>query len=237
MHLGSAYFRLNRFDDAARCFERSVSHAPDQAAAQKMLGKAYFVSGNNDKAQRAFEAAADSDPLDWEAPYLLGRFHQSTGNYAKAAEYLELATRLNPKSARAFAFLGTVRHVLEKDAEAAAAFERAIQLNLSSEALNFVPHLEYGIYLQRTNRLEESIDHLQRAARLNPGSVEAQFELARSLYRSRRLEEARRVLTAALHTHSSEDRLHFLLGRICYELGDKVCGERHTALSEAYRNE
>jgi len=237
LQLGVAYFGQNRFDEASRSFEHSLNLDPAQPVVQKMLGKACFVSGRNELAEHAFTEAANLNPLDWEAPYLLGRFHQSTGNYAKAAEYLEKATSLNPKSARAFAFLGTIYHILEKNAEAAVAFEKAVELNIASGALSFVPHLEYGVYLQRTNRLEQSIEQLKRAAKLNPNSVEAYFEQARSLYRLGRLDEARRVLAEALEHQLQDSRLHFLLGRICYEQGDRACGDKHTALSQQDRDE
>ena len=67
--------------------------------------------------------------------------------------------------------------------------------------------------------------------------MEARFELARALYRLHRLKEARRVLVAALEIDAEDAQLNFLLGRVCYEQGDKECGDRHSAISQQRRQE
>jgi Flp pilus assembly protein TadD len=108
-------------------------------------------------------------------------------------------------------------------------------LNRASKAPDAIPHLEYGIYLQRTNRLEDSVSELRRAAQLDGASVEARFELGQSLHRLRRLKEAAQALREALSLNATDPRLHYLLGRVCYEQGDRGCGDEHMRLSERQR--
>jgi len=110
-----------------------------------------------------------------------------------------------------------------------------MSLNRASNAPDAIPHLEYGIYLQRTARLEESVAELRRAAQLDPSIVEARFELGQSLHRLRRPKEAREVLQEALSLDATDPRVHYLLGRVCYEQGDRACGDEHMRLSEKQR--
>ena len=153
----------------------------------------------------------------------------------EAARFLKEAVALDPGSVRAHAFLGTVSYGLGETALAQESFQRAVSLNRASKAPDAIPHLEYGIYLQRTDRLEESVAELRRAAQLDRSSVEARFELGQSLHRLRRPKEAGEALREALSLDATDPRVHYLLGRVCYEQGDRACGDEHMRLSERQR--
>ena len=51
----------------------------------------------------------------------------------------------------------------------------------------------------------------------------------------RRLEEASEALQEALSLDGADPRVHYLLGRVCYEQGDRACGDEHMRLSERQR--
>ena len=200
-----------------------------------MLGRVETARSKPVLAERAFAEAARLDPDDAEARYLLGRLYQSEGRLAEAARALKEALALDPNSVRALAFLGTVCYALGDAALSQESFVRASSLNRASKAPDAIPHLEYGIYLQRTNRLEESVSELRRAAQLDRASVEARFELGQSLHRLRRSNEAAEALRDALALDARDPRVHYLLGRVCYEQGDRACGDEQMRLSERQR--
>lgn len=232
--LGFLYFDLRRFNDAIQAFQSSLARDSNQPQVHKALGRVCLLTEQHDLAESAFLRAKELGPRDFEPPYLLGRLYQKLKRLPEAAQSLEDAARLNPGFVRALSFLGSVYSALGKNSEADQALRNAVETNAGSPSPDFVPYLEYGIFLQRIGRLEESIQELQKAVKLNPPTVEAHFELSRSLYRVKRLAEARKYLTQALG-RGDDPRLHYLLGRICYEQGDVQCGERHLALSERYR--
>jgi tetratricopeptide (TPR) repeat protein len=235
LNLGIVHFARNHLDEAASAIRKSLELDPRQPKACKVLGRVETARGKPDLAERAFMEAARLDPKDAEARYLLGRLYQSQDHLAEAARLLKEAVVLDPDSPRAHAFLGTVSWALGDTSLAEESFERAILLDRMSKAPDAIPHLEYGIYLQRTNRLEESVADLRRAAELDRASVEARFELGQSLHRLRRLEEAKEALRDALSLDATDARVHYLLGRVCYEQGDRACGDEHMRLSEAHR--
>jgi Flp pilus assembly protein TadD len=233
--LGLVHFAQRHFDPAAAALERSLELDARQPQAYKMLGRVETARSKPALAERAFVEAARLDPKDAEARYLLGRLYQSEGRLVEAARFLKEAVVLDPKSARALAFLGTVSYGLGDSALSQESFVRAVSLNRASKAPDAIPHLEYGIYLQRTNRLEESVRELSRAAQLDGANVEARFELGQSLHRLGRLKEASETLREALSLDGTNARVHYLLGRVCYEQGDRGCGDEHMRLSETQR--
>jgi tetratricopeptide (TPR) repeat protein len=233
--LGLVHFAQRHLDEAAAALERSLELDRAQPHALKMLGRVHTARSRPAEAERAFTEAVRLDPADAEARYLLGRLHQSEGRLVGAARYLKEAVALDPRSARALAFLGSVSYALGDTALAQESFLRAVSLNEASPTPDAIPYLEYGIYLQRTNRLEESVAELRRAARLDGSSVEARFELGRSLQRLGRLRESGETLREALSLDGTDARVHYLLGRVCYEQGDRECGDEQMRLSERQR--
>ena len=233
--LGLVHFAERHFDQAAAALEKSLELDAAQPEAFKMLGRVHTARSKPALAERAFVEAGRLAPQDAEPRYLLGRLYQSEGRLVEAARFLKEAAALDPGSVRALAFLGTVSYGLGDTSLTQASFLRAVSLNRAAKAPDAIPHLEYGIYLQRVNRLEESVAELRRAAQLDASSVEARFELAQSLHRLRRLKEANEALREALNLDGTEARVHYLLGRVCYEQGDRGCGDEHMRLSERQR--
>ena len=43
------------------------------------------------------------------------------------------------------------------------------------------------------------------------------------------------MLREALERDGTDSRVHYLLGRVCYEQGDRVCGDEHMKLAETRR--
>jgi cytochrome c-type biogenesis protein CcmH/NrfG len=233
--LGLVHFAERHFDPAAAALEKSLELDPAQPQAFKMLGRVHAARSKPALAERAFVEAGRLAPQDAEPRYLLGRLYQSEGRLVEAARFLKEAVVLDPSSVRAHAFLGSVSYALGDESVARESFLRAVSLNRNAPAPDAIPHLEYGIYLQRVNRLEESIVELRRAAQRDASSVEARFELGQSLHRLRRLKEANEALREALNLDGTEARVHYLLGRVCYEQGDRGCGDEHMRLSERQR--
>jgi tetratricopeptide (TPR) repeat protein len=187
----------------------------------------------NDLAERAFVRAMNLDVNDFESRYSLGRLYQSLDQMPLAVRYLEEAVKLNPGAARALSYLGFGLYALGRVQEAEDTFQKALAANQISP--DYVPELQYGLFLQRSNQLEGSLTHLKKAVALGGQVVDPHFELSKTLQRLGRLPEARQALQDGLLVDGSDSRLHYLLARVCYELGDKECGQRHSRLSEDHR--
>lgn len=234
-HLGLCRFARLEFDGAVESLQRSLSIEPDQPEALKLLGRVFVAKGAPAAAERAFVRVVRQWPSDPQAHYLLGRLYQSVDRLRAAAGELEKSVELDPAVAKAHAYLGSVLFALGESEPAEQQFQEALRLTGGSANRDFVPYLEYGIFLHRLDRNRESVEVLTTAVELAPNEVEARFELARALYRSHKLEESRQQVEAALALSPDEGRLHYLMSRICFESGQIACGKKHAALASKGR--
>ena len=74
--------------------------------------------------------------------------------------------------------------------------------------------------LLRQGRIEEAVEGLRGALRLNPGHIPARQTLAALLVESRRVDEAAQVLQEGLAANPQEPRLAMVLGRLQADRGD-----------------
>ena len=236
-HLGLCRFAQLEFNGAVESLEHSLSIEPDQPEALKLLGRVFVAKGVPAAAERAFVRVLRQWPSDPQAHYLLGRLYQSADRLREAAGELEKTVELDPAMAKAHAYLGSVWFALGEIDRAEQQFKKALRRTGRSANRDFVPYLEYGIFLYRFDRIQESVEVLTTAVELAPNEVEARFELARALYRSHKLEEGRKQVEAALRLSPKEGRLHYLMSRICFESGQTACGKEHAALASEGRQQ
>jgi cytochrome c-type biogenesis protein CcmH len=93
--LGAGYFVQNRFDDAARAYDRATALAPDKALLWAALGEARVMASKTDPmpaaAVEAFEKAIKLDPKDERARYFLAVKRDLSGDHEGAiADWLAL---------------------------------------------------------------------------------------------------------------------------------------------------
>jgi len=120
------------------------------------------------------------------------------GKLDAAVKLLEEAIQIAPTFFHAHNNLGTIYHLLKRYPDAEREFKRSRQLNAKSEG----PLVNLGsLYIDESNLqksdkeasgklLDEALDSLEEAVKLNPRSAVAYFLLGQANYRSDFLEEA-----------------------------------------------
>lgn len=168
-----------------------------QALAHAGRGAEYDQAGNLPLALREYIASTRLDPTNAHAWYLLGmaaRAQDPGGSLASLAR----AARLAPGNALFQREYG--KSLLDQgDVDQACLYlARAVQLSPEDA----VAHVELGrAYLRRAAspaEHEQGLAELQTALSLQPGDVQTRYRLARTLYQTNRLKEARRELDTTL---------------------------------------
>ena len=89
--LGQAYYKLSRFDDAARVWQRLVDDNPVEPSARVNLGLAFLKGKRHPDAVKQLEIALDLNPEHKKAMGYLGLALLESGNLTRAREWFRKA--------------------------------------------------------------------------------------------------------------------------------------------------
>jgi len=140
--LGRVLYVLQRFQEAADCFQRSLVLAPRSVKAENNLGLSYEGLNRNDDAVAAYRKAIawqQSDPHPSEQPLLnLGIVLVHAGQLTEAEGLLKQAAEIAPKDPRIREELGHLYLQQSQLPKAQEELEAAIALEPKKPALHFL---------------------------------------------------------------------------------------------------
>lgn len=94
--LGTAYLKLNEYDEAVACFEQVLKVAPKNFDALFNLAQIFQSQKKYDEALEMYTKAVSEQEKDINCPLNMGLIYYEQGNYDKALEILEKAKGLSP---------------------------------------------------------------------------------------------------------------------------------------------
>jgi tetratricopeptide (TPR) repeat protein len=216
-------FDGSQYAKAAEELVQSLQLNPQQPLAAKLLGICYQVRGDLKSAASAFLEATKLDGSDPESWFLLGRAYYMQHLFESARKVLETAERLDFQNPQVHELLALDLETIGDTEGALKEYTEAVRWNNKIPRPFATPHLSYGTFLHKLNRLEDSEQQLRIATTLNPKDWMAHFEMGKLYYDLDRFEAAVEELTEASRTAKpgSEDaaRVYRLLGRTYYRMG------------------
>ncbi|MCQ4164063.1 tetratricopeptide repeat-containing sulfotransferase family protein [Tahibacter harae] len=194
MLLGLALSAQGRYADAISLFEHCCAREPEQPAHWINLGNARRQNGDIDNALKALERAYQlpGNPLDVLAPYA-SCLHEA-GQFRRARELYQEALKLAPQDDEVRVSLARCHADISDFAPIAALLDARDWTRLEDPAL-LGEVVMILIELGRMDSAEHIITHCLPALRHEPEVVASHVLL---LERANRLDEARRVLGAAM---------------------------------------
>src|ERR1035437_5252272 len=154
---GQAAFRRGNWVEAEKSFLAPIREQPKSATALKWLGMVYTAQEKFDLAEAPFRSACEMDPDEDLACYYLGRADYALSRYEESRSAFEKALRYQPDSIRIKRGMGLTLEALGRAPEAERYLKEAAAGN-DKEALS-----DYGQFLFRQGRLNESVAVLQRS--------------------------------------------------------------------------
>ena len=170
--LGSHYFELGRYGEAAALFRRAVQTAPDSSWAQSNLGGAETMRCNYPAALDAYRKALALDPKNPSAESNLAVTQLWSGRPAEAIPALERAAAATPAEYRIWGNLGDAyAEIPGASQKGREAYERSLalareELKLNSNNAEALAYVATG--LARTGRAGEADAPMREALRLEP---------------------------------------------------------------------
>jgi Flp pilus assembly protein TadD len=131
--LGSAFQQAERFDEAAKEFERSLEIEPDYPYAQVSLARIYAYQKKTDKALELFARGMPRAEPDAPTFYMYAVALKDAGKLPDAESKVRRAIQLDPKDTEAHKLLAEILALEGRNAEAVAELKRVAELGANAE--------------------------------------------------------------------------------------------------------
>jgi tetratricopeptide (TPR) repeat protein len=147
--LGTAYFFLGRYADAAKTFETGLEKAPDDPVLNQYLADAYKWSGQPDKAAAGYTKSIElafrdlkASPKSKELLALLGVSFAKKGDAAQALEFIRQARQIDREDNDLMYKEATVHTLAGRLPEAFASLKEALRRGYSAHEADADPELK-----------------------------------------------------------------------------------------------
>jgi choline-sulfatase len=203
----------------------------DKIEEQNLLHTAMMASEGEqpEKARAALEKVLQLDESSTIALRQLGRLEMASGNYAKAAAYLRRSQDARPNDATNASEYG---RALELSGDLAGARD-VLLASLKLNPHQFAARLSLGRVYLSLNDSKAAEVQFEEAVLLEPGSSEAQIDLAKALIRQKKFADAVELLEPVADSSSSEPEMFEVLAEAYTGLGRRQDAQRAQARAGA----
>jgi tetratricopeptide (TPR) repeat protein len=237
-HALFARYWLSRGQLARADYESSRALSLDRDCPEALVVSAQISSlrGRPQEAYQSLSRAAHLSPTSAEAQYQLGVLLFRRNLHAEAVRQFEKAVALRPTDARALDYLALGLEALGEAERADGAYRRALRVNDAGPFHDSFLDYNYGRFLLKERRLEESRSHLDRALVLLPRSRGVSYErgklnLTLGQYQAAR-EDAERALSLPDPAGSVLDlQVYYLLATVYARLGEAELARKYADLA------
>jgi len=197
-------------------------------------GRLLGSKGRPQEARQVLEEAVRLDPENAEAHYRVGILAFRGRRHDVAATHFEKVVALRPVDALAYDYLALSLEALGDAARAEGAWRRALEVN-ERPFLDPLLDYNYGRFLLKERRLDESRAHLDRAVALHPLDRAVRYEraklsLALGEYLAAR-EDAERALSLRRRGPVLDLQVYYLLATVYRRLGEEDLAGKYAELA------
>jgi len=170
---GKVCLQRNLLEDALLALEKAVALKPDRDPYVYVLASANVARGNLSKAASLFARLLQKHPHDAVVKYSIGAVNYLQGKYPEAESLLKQSLRAQPEQVAASYYLGLTYDARGQDELAVTVFRDLLR----SHAEHAPSYVKLGSILLRQHHYDEAQQDLERAVLLDPGSVQAHYQL------------------------------------------------------------
>ena len=227
--LGATFGELKRPAESIAQLQAAHRLRPEHPDALKLLAAQYIVAREYSKAIPLLSGVRAPDE---EVYLLLIESWQASGDAGKSFATAEEAVRRFPASARINCWMGFQLQFSGRYEEARKYLERAIQLDAGYPASYYL----LGQVLLKQQNARESLSWFEKAIDLDPNDVEARMAYGEAVAGTGDLAKALDILRTAEKSAPQDARVHLLLSRLWFRLGNEANAREEANLSLQYRN-
>ncbi len=236
-HALFARFQLSRglLSQAGNLTAQALAIDPNCPEALVVRGKILGERGLFGEVRAALEKAVALDPNSYEAQHELGVWFFRVNLFEQAARRFEAAVALRPQRARTLDYLALSLEMLGDGEQAERYYREALDANTGSffdSSLDF----NFGRFLLKQGRFEESLPHINRAVTLHPlrrgpRYQRAKWHLVQGNYESARQDAERAFALGKPGDLVLDVQVYYLLATIYSRLGEAELAKEYAELA------
>lgn len=241
-----AYFYFAQFSFEQGIYLRAYDLLDKALAVQSefpealiLKGQMLGMRGEPIEARKTLEEACRIAPNSAEAHFQLGVLFDSSKLNHEAAEQFRISIALRPLDPRAYDYLALNLEALGETLDAAASYKRGLLVNKGPLFDSFLDY-NYGRFLLKERKLQESKVHLDRAVSLAPETRAVYYERGKLNVLLGDYQKARKDAEQASHLQDASGfvldlQVYYLLSTIYSHLGEDELAHQYAELSKTAR--
>jgi tetratricopeptide (TPR) repeat protein len=227
---GNALFVARKFPESEAAIEEALRLDPKLVPALTLKAKLAMAGNRFDVAGECLRRALAADPTSGYAEFLYGLEAYLTNDLRSALPRFEKARQMSPADPRVALYLGIASETLGQTDRALSYYEEAVRLEQRAGAPQAATFLAGARLLLVMARDGESEQWIGQALKVEPGSRDGHFELARLLLKKGEAAQAAREGETALLLRggdTTDGQIHYLLIRAYRGSGNSPEAARH----------
>jgi tetratricopeptide (TPR) repeat protein len=194
VYLAQAQLAARHYDEALRLLEPLRAKRPGDVRLAQIDARALAGAGRHDEAVKVLQDVVQASPSDPSAWLSLADVLSEASRTGEALKVLDDAQARFPESVTVPFQRGALYERSKDYAKAEASFRNVLARDpLNAPALNYLGYM----FADRGERLDEAVDLIQRALKIDPENGSYLDSLGWAFFRQRKLDEARRYLSRA----------------------------------------
>ena len=201
-----------------------------------LKGQMLTLRGEPVAARKTLEEACRLAHNNAEAHFQLGILFDSSKLNREAVEQFRISVALRPLDPRAYDYLGLNLEALGETQEAATIYKKGLVVN-KGRLFDYFLDYNYGRFLLKERKLQESKVHLDRAVSLAPETRAVYYERAKLNVILGDFQRARRDAEQALHFQDPSGfvldlQVYYLMANVYSHLGEHELARQYAELSK-----
>ena len=202
-----------------------------------LKGQMLAMKGEPSAARKTLEEACRIAPRNAEAHFQLGILFDNSKLNREAVEQFRISVALRPLDPRAYDYLGLNLEALGETQEAAKIYKRGLVVN-KGPLFDYFLDYNYGRFLLKERRLQESKVHLDRAVSLAPETRAVYYERGKLNVILGDYQQARRDAEEASRLKDPSGfvldlQVYYLLATVYSRLGEHELARQYAELSKS----
>jgi len=201
-----------------------------------LKGQMLALRGEPVAARKTLEEACRLAHNNAEAHFQLGILFDSSKLNREAVEQFRISVALRPLDPRAYDYLGLNLEALGETQEAATIYKKGLVVN-KGPLFDYFLDYNYGRFLLKERKLQESKVHLDRAVSLAPETRAVYYERAKLNVILGDYQQARRDAEQASHLRDPSGfvldlQVYYLMANVYSHLGEHELARQYAELSK-----